>query len=207
MTGDDQQGHDERPPRVRHRGGRWFEVVVGASAIVVSVVSLFVARNANRTQERMLAASVWPSLLFASSNVSTDGKPQISLDLLNRGIGPARMRWAELRYDGVPVRDVDDLLSRCCGTPPQGTGDRFPLITSGIQNRVIGAGEWVSMLRMPRTDAVSRVWEALDRERPKIRLRGCYCSVLDDCWLYDSDRTDPQPVAQCPAPGKVLWQG
>lgn len=200
-------GHDPLPRRPR-RASRWLESVVGACAILISAVSLYVAINANRTQERMLAASVWPSLLFATSNASTEGEPQISFDLLNRGIGPARMRWAELRYAGTPVRDVGDLLARCCGAKLRDTeGARYPVVTSGVQNRVIGVGEWIPMLRMPRNDATARAWEALDRERHRIELRACYCSVLDDCWLYDSDGTDPEPIAQCPAPGKVLWQG
>ncbi|MBP6216216.1 MAG: hypothetical protein KA391_02360, partial [Luteimonas sp.] len=61
MTDDDPGNAATAPAR---RDGRWFELVVGASAILISAVSLFVAISANRTQERMLAASVWPSLLF-----------------------------------------------------------------------------------------------------------------------------------------------
>jgi hypothetical protein len=210
LAGDAEQaarGGSERPLR-RRANRHWIESLVGACAILISAVSLYVAINANRTQERMLAASVWPSLLFATSNASTEGEPQISFDLLNRGIGPARMRWAELRYAGTPVRNVGELLERCCRTRLHETdGARYPVVTSGVQNRVIGIGEWVPMLRMPRAEATARTWEALDRERHKVQLRACYCSVLDDCWLYDSDRADPEPVSQCPAPGKVLWQG
>lgn len=202
------RGGSGRPSRRRRGNRHWLESSVGACAILISAVSLYVAINANRTQERMLAASVWPSLLFATSNASTEGEPQISFDLLNRGIGPARMRWAELRYAGAPVRDVGDLLARCCGTKLRETeGQRYPVVTSGVQNRVIGIGEAIPMLRMPRVEATARAWEALDRERHRIELHACYCSVLDDCWLYDSNRADPEPVAQCPAPGKVLWQG
>ena len=205
MTDDDPGNAATAPAR---RDGRWFELVVGASAILISAVSLFVAISANRAQERMLAASVWPSLLFASSNASTEGEPQITLDLLNRGIGPARLRWAELRYDGTSLRDAGDLLSHCCGALPDVAGDhRYPVVTSGIQNRVIAAGEWVPMLRMPRSDAAASTWNALDRERRKIELRACYCSVLDDCWLFDSAAEDPQPVRTCPAAPAVLWQG
>lgn len=59
-------------------------------------MSLFVAISANRTQERMLAASVWPSLLFNTSNAASDGTPQIGIDLLNFGTEPARVRWLEM---------------------------------------------------------------------------------------------------------------
>src|SRR3546814_11015181 len=59
--------------------------------------------------------SVWPSLQFGTSNITTEGEPQIAFDLLNRGIGPARIRWAELTYDGTPVPGLRALLKNCCG--------------------------------------------------------------------------------------------
>jgi hypothetical protein len=194
----------DRP--VARRDSRVFEVVIGVGVVLISLISLFVAVSANRTQERMLAASVWPSLMFGTSSVSPEGVPEIRLDLLNRGTGPARVRWAEVLYDGIPVRDSRSLLSRCCGQPPESSDDD-PIFTSGIQNRVLGANEWMTLLRMPRPNPSTPVWEALSGERHKVRLRACYCSVLDDCWLLDSDRDDPEPVRQCPRKPTVLWGG
>lgn len=197
---------DRDDKRATRRDGRWFEVVVGASAILISAVSLFVAISANRTQERMLAASVWPSLLFSTSNATRDGAPQIGIDLLNRGTGPARVRWLEIQYDGTPLEDWRDLLRRCCLQHAEQI-DQVQGFTSGVQNRVLGADEWVQMLQMPREGMPAAVWDRLDRERSKIRMRACYCSVLDDCWLFDSAREDPQPVSRCPAPPARLWSG
>jgi hypothetical protein len=65
----------------------------------------------------------------------------------------------------------------------------------------------MTLLRMPRPNPSTPVWEALSGERHKVRLRACYCSVLDDCWLLDSDRDDPEPVRQCPRKPTVLWGG
>jgi hypothetical protein len=72
---------------------------------------------------------------------------------------------------------------------------------------VLGADEWITLLSMPRPDPSTAVWDALSRERRKVRLRACYCSVLDDCWLLDSDRDEPEPARQCPRTPAVLWQG
>ena len=192
------------PPPAPARGR--FELVVGASAIMLSVVSLFVAISANRTQERMLAASIWPSLLFSTSNAAPDGSPQIGIDLLNRGTGPARVRWLEMYYRDALLADWHDLLRRCCLSSPEEV-DEVPGFTSGVQNRVLGADEWVQMLQIQREGTPDAIWNALDQERQNIRMRACYCSVLDDCWLFDSDREDPEPVSRCPAPGPVLWRG
>jgi hypothetical protein len=185
---------------------RLFEIVIGVGVLVMSVVSIFIAINANHTQERILAASVWPSLLFGTSNISQEGSAQISLDLLNRGTGPARVRWAEVLYDGIPVHDSEALLAQCCGQSPA-SQDKLQLFASGIQHRVVGADEWVTLLRVPKPESATTAWESLNQERHQVQLRLCYCSVLDDCWLLDSDRDDPRPVRQCPAAPSVLWGG
>lgn len=192
----------DTPPA--HAGSRLFEIVIGIGVLVISMASVFVAVNANRTQERILAASVWPSLMFGTSNASLDGTPQVTLDLLNRGTGPARVRWAEVLYKDVPVRDSDALLSLCCGRPANAEDDPT-LLASGIQRRVIAPGEWINLLRFPRPDPVTPVWETLDRERHHIGLRLCYCSVLDECWLLDDKLPEPEPVRQCPRTPGVLW--
>ena len=42
------------------------------------------------------------------------------------------------------------------------------------------------------------MWEAFDRERFKVGVRVCYCSVLEDCWVSTTDRADePVAVASC----------
>ena len=37
----------------------------------------------------------------------------------------------------------------------------------------------------------------------------CYCSIFDECWLArsDAERSDPAPVAACPAPGPGEFAG
>lgn len=74
------------------------ELFIGACVVLISLVSLFVAVSANRTQERLLAASTWPNLQSSSSNADRDGTRAISFNLVNNGVGPARIRSFELRY-------------------------------------------------------------------------------------------------------------
>lgn len=198
---------DEPHGAAARRGdGRTFDLVIGAFVVLISLVSLFVAMSANRTQERMLAASVWPSLLFSTGNANQQNAPMIVIDLLNRGTGPARVRWAELSYEREPVADWEDLLRRCCTRTPAEL-EATVSYTSGVQNRVLGVDEWVHMLQLMPDDAPQAVYDALNQARHRITLRACYCSVLDDCWVFDSMREDPQPVRQCPAAPAVRWRG
>lgn len=181
-------------------GGRGFDLLMGLGVLLISAISLWVAVSANRTQERMLAASVWPSLQFGTSNISTEGEPQIAFDLLNRGIGPARIRWAELTHDGRPVRNLREILKQCCGHEGESPG-----FTSGLRQRVLGADEWIQLVRIPREGQPEELWQSLDQARHRMRLRACYCSVLDDCWLLDSREEEAVAVKQCPAAPEVLW--
>ena len=55
-------------------------------AVLVSVTSVAISLIGNRTQERLLAASVWPYLSFNTGNTSDDGQHQvISLAVVNSG--------------------------------------------------------------------------------------------------------------------------
>ncbi|WP_162312698.1 hypothetical protein [Pseudoxanthomonas yeongjuensis] len=186
------------PPRYR-----LFELLIGAGVLLISAVSVFVAYSANRTQERMLAASVWPSLVFGTSDLAQDGSPQLSIDLLNRGVGPARVRWAEVLYAGKPVAGPSALLAACCGD--QDTTPDASIVSSAIQRRVIGADEWIQAMRVPPSSTSPAVYAALTRSLPGVGMRLCYCSVLDECWLLDSKHDEPEPVRDCKAAPAVLW--
>ena len=40
---------------------------------------------------------------------------------------------------------------------------------------------------------------ALVVAREQVSLRTCYCSVLDDCWVFDTREQDPEPIETCEA--------
>ena len=120
----------------------------------------------------------------------------------HRLVGPARLRWSELTVGGKPVRTLRELMTLCCG---EGS-DRYGY-SSGLHQRVLGSDEWIQVVRIPREGVPDPVWDALVRVRHDARMRACYCSVLDDCWVLDSDVDEPAPVAQCPAAPPDLWGG
>jgi hypothetical protein len=184
---------------------RRVELLIGFCVVLISVVSLFVAASANRTQERLLAASVWPNLQFATGNADRDGKPAITFDLVSRGVGPARVRWVEITYDGHRVDDSAQLLDRCCAREKRASGRPVVTTTSGIHPRVVGPDEWITFFRMPREGNDPAAWSALERGLPKIVMRACYCSVLDACWMLDSRESEPKPAARCPVSDGVAW--
>jgi hypothetical protein len=185
-------------------GARLQRYVASGVAVVVSLVSLGVALSANRTQERLLAASVWPALEYGTGNRSDDGADEITLVLGNNGVGPARLRGVRVLYKGKFAGDSIKLLQLCCelGDSPVNT------VTSGTRGRVLKAGDEITFMMLPFDNNSDELWKRFNRERFGVAVRACYCSVLDDCWIFDSTRIDPEPVQSCPSLSiEEEWQG
>lgn len=189
----EQPTHRSSAAPARHPTIGWLEYMIGGTAVLISAISLFVANSANRTQERMMAASTWPHVQYGTGNRLPDDVSSITFNLHNAGVGPARVKSVQVLYDGQPMADAASLLKACCGA----TGERVLTVTSHPE-RVLVPGEEMTFLRYDEKTAEPDVWAALNRERFTVRLLACYCSVLDDCWVRDSTLDDPQPVAACP---------
>jgi len=197
------------PPDERRRsqsGARFQRYLASGIAVVVSLISLGVALSANRTQERLLAASVWPSLEFGTGNRDDDGRDVIRLEVGNNGVGPARLRGVQVLYKGQLAHNAYDVLKQCCGL-----GDNpANTVTSGTRGRVLKAGDTITLFMLYREVNDRDVWERFNHERFAVGVRACYCSVLDDCWMFDSTRedADPDPVASCPRLAETdEWSG
>jgi hypothetical protein len=183
------------------------ELFIGACVVLISLVSLFVAVSANRTQERLLAASTWPNLQYSSSNAGGDGTRAISFNLLNNGVGPARIRSFDLRYHGKSMRNSSELLRECCLRDASQTAPTTTVST--VRRRVLAPNEEVTFLRVPLQASTEATWQVLNREAFNVQLRVCYCSVLDDCWMLDTGKPEPEPesVKACPAtPAGSGWE-
>lgn len=179
------------------------EYVIGGAAVLISAVSLSLAISANQTQERLLAASTWPLLQFATGNRADDGTAAISLSLQNAGVGPARVKTVQVEYDGIMRSDARTLLDACCGSKGK------PVLTiTGGPERVLTANESVTFLRIDEAGTDAEIWNRFNRERFNLRVLSCYCSVLGDCWQADSEQADPDPVKECPkVPQSERWHG
>ena len=179
------------------------ELIVAASAIVISVASLWVSTRAANTQERLLAASVWPHLQYETSDYSFVAPPaQISFNVQNAGVGPARLQWVALFYRGKSYANAQAFFAACC-KPTR----RINAITEYLQERVLTPNQTVTFIRVPKSVVRRDFWAALDTRRQEAYLRACYCSVLDDCWVFDARQSQPQRVGACPPAPAPLFDG
>jgi len=186
-------------PEPRHTGDRLFDLVVGISAIAISVISLFVAIEHGHVERQLVAANSWPFVEAGSSNATPTGEWRVSFELINAGVGPAKLETFELFYDGRPMASEKNLIARCCSSgPPAPAGAWHGLSDNGIQ--VLRPGQIFEILSFSRTPENEVYWQRLNEARNHISFRGCYCSVLDECWVNDLQGLKPTPVKVCPKP-------
>jgi len=188
-------------PEPKRTGHRWLDLLLAGSAILISTVSLFIAAQHAKTQERMVAATSWPFLQFRTSNNGEQGKPVISMSVVNVGQGPALLKHVSVTYDGKPVHGAYELMSLCCGWAPKSASDlkAFKTSTAPLGGVVIPPHEEYLFYQFentsPQTDAV---WRKMDATRFRMKFDACFCSVLGECWRTDLRSLEPAPVKACP---------
>ncbi|HEY4123609.1 MAG TPA: hypothetical protein VGM36_03285 [Rhizomicrobium sp.] len=191
--------------RPRH----WLEYISTAFAVIISLISLWVAIETERANRQMVAASSWPMLQVDSSSVDAKGDSVLLFRVTNTGVGPAKVRSFELFYKGRPTTGAVQLIRACCQkdfarTPPDESDPKGFFITGGVPGNVIRAGEIHTFIQMGLGVKNLALWNALNKARnTDISYRVCYCSVFDECWLNTvtgRNQLDPKPVDRCPVP-------
>jgi hypothetical protein len=192
------------------RGRHWLEYVTTGVALLLSLISLWVAIETEVANRQMVAASSWPLLEVDSSNVDDKGNSVLLFRVTNTGVGPAKVRSFEVFYKGKPYTSAVSLIQACCQrdfkrpaiSDTATTTDN--LITGGIAGNVIRAGETHPFITLGLGPQNAKLWRALnDARNTAITYRICFCSVFDECWLNTvtgRDQLDPAPVKVCPVP-------
>ncbi|HEY0595045.1 hypothetical protein [Sphingopyxis sp.] len=170
--------------------------LIGLPALIASLaLAWFAFVQADATQ-KMQTGGVMPFVTFGTSNASKDGKPDISLSLTNNGVGPAILGPIEIRYKGKVIANPAELFVACCGDR---RGKSLSYSTSPSTGVAIRPGETQNLINLPRTPANEAVWQAFNKERWKLEVRSCYCSIFNDCWIIEGMQGLPKPVKTCPA--------
>lgn len=186
----------------RRTGHSLADLIISVSAIVLSVVSLFVAIQNAWTQREMVSASTWP---FVTGWVKIGGNAQgvLQFGLGNSGVGPAKVHSFEVIYKGQSMRSARELMRRCCGLPadPKAVDAALSPRTSStmVNEIVLRSGEdqtAFAYLPDPANPALAQRFTQALRE---LQFRSCYCSVLDECWETNNTMT-PTRVKSCKEP-------
>lgn len=187
----------------------WAGALTSLCAVLISVYSAYLQRQQTR-------ATFWPEL-----SISFSDDPTPRLMLINNGVGPAILRWFQVRHAGTPVRNWHQLLDLTAAEPERGAELKaqgftradidYSYSSVGV-TRTIKAGEVVDMFvpwprglrpNDPNADPIRTLnlnLAALNllRGNRKIEIDLCYCSIFDECTLA-LDSGDAKEVTQCPA--------
>jgi hypothetical protein len=186
-------------------GHRWIDLALALSALILSVTSIVIAIENDRAMQRLVTANSWPYLQLSHGNALA-GAHALHFDVTNVGIGPAMLEKLVLTYEGQPVGDSYDLLSRCCG-PESAWGDTNLEINT-VSARVLPARETITFLKVPQQDSNLDFWKRLDAARFKIGMAVCYSSVFGEHWITTLGEARARSVKSCDAlPGAPYLSG
>ena len=199
----------ETRPEIPKTGHRLTDLIVGFSAIFISVCSLALAIHHGHTMERLVEANSRPFLQFDTSNgqVRANGElvRELSATVSNPGTGAARIERFSIALDGHLVGGWSDALQRLkqeavakhvLASDPAAIG-QFSYATVA-PSYLKGGGEQV-ILRWTRTEANGGLWDYADaaRQGNRITLESCYCSIFDQCWVASTKYFRPAAVKKC----------
>jgi len=160
---------------------------------VISLVlayATFVQADATR---KIQTSETWPYVSYGTSNATPEGKQEISLNLTNNGVGPARLEAMEFLYKGKPMPNPREFLRQCCAGSA-----KFSFMSEPVTG-VLRPGQQSNFVRLVRTNENAAIWDKLDIERWSVVVRSCYCSIFDECWVSDNREKRPRSVEACPA--------
>ena len=152
----------------RHGGGlpRWLELVVVVSALVTSVSSIVIAVHNGRVMERLVEANSIPYMQGGFSDVTPEGKDVLSLDLLNRGVGPAHEESLRVKVGNgyVKLLSGPDFRLRS-GLSRLSTLMKYSTRSgTGCQTRFIPGGQSQFVFRIAKTAENSKYWDLLQKD-------------------------------------------
>lgn len=201
----------EHPAHVR-TGHRRLDIVLSTVAVVVSLVSIFVAYHTSHSMEKLVQANSWPFLQLGHGNafgetavIGDSSSAQIYFTVTNAGTGPAVIHSFEFRFDDqvfpADGGTIDRFLKACCAELLTDDVKVGNTASTPIAQTVLAPGTDSTVLRWPLLPDNEKLWLALDRVRQqnRIAMSACYCSVFDECWVADTHTFPPRQVASCEA--------
>ena len=188
---------EKRDGRLR-REIRWDAVaaiiaaLIGLLSLVVAGYTAYVQRYTANVQMEQVRAQVWPWLVAGNND------NERSVEVYNKGVGPAIVRSAQIWIDGKSQPDWNHVLDALGVAKPRTYSE------STIYPGVVSAGETVRIIKFAEDEAYQRFRTAAIQKHMTIAI--CYCSTLGECWRYRDEHLvgykegmlHMMPVAQCP---------
>lgn len=186
-------------PHHRHGGlPRWLELVIAVTALVTSVSSIAIAVHHGHVMEKLVQANSLPYLQGGFSDATPEGERVLSLDLLNRGVGPAHEKSLRVKVDGRYVTSLRELIAASLGADEAEAADEaLETLQNRVRTRFVPGGQSQMVFRIPKTPESEKYWDRMQAAQGRWGLEYCYCSVFDECWEVLGKWEEPKRVAAC----------
>lgn len=187
-------------PHARHGGlPRWLELLIAITALITSVSSIAIALHHGEIMDKLVEANSIPYLQGGFSDATLEGDKVLSLDLFNRGVGPAHEKSLRFRVGDRYVRNVEELLAASLGPDhaDEATIKLLGVTWNSVRTRFVPGGQSQFIFRSRRTPENGPYWDQLQAAQKNWSIEYCYCSVFDDCWFVRGKWEEPQPIKQC----------
>lgn len=195
------EGPEVHQPHAHHQRGlpKWLEMTIAGTALVTSICSIVIAIHHGHTMEKLVQANSIPFVIGGFSDITPEGQRVLSLDLLNRGVGPAKQRSLRVKVDDKYVTSVDELMTASLGAEQaQASKELLNFANNQVKMRFLAPGGALqTVFRTVKTPENAQYWEALEAAQPRWSLEYCYCSVFEECWYVRSKWAEPEPIDEC----------
>lgn len=172
--------------------------MIAVTALVTSLSSIAIAVHHSHIMAMLVEANSIPYMQGGFSDVTPEGQQVLSLDLLNRGVGPAHERSLRVKVGHTYVRTVRELISASLG--PEQTAksrDVLRVMWNRVPTRFIPGGQSQAVFRIARTADNAQFWDLLAKDSDRWDIEYCYCSVFEQCWQVHGVWQEPEPTRQC----------
>lgn len=159
------------------------DLIMALLAVIIGLCTMFVYIYQASIMSKQMHMTAWPYLEtnFSSTNSS------FTVNVLNKGIGPAIIKKAYIIVDDVPYEDtkpnVDSISYRITGLKNILNG------YTNLQGRVMAANDVVQFIEV--TDSTKLNIFLMAMRKHKVRIEICYCSVFNECWKATGGNVEP----------------
>jgi hypothetical protein len=166
--------------------------------LITSISSIAIALHHGHIMSMLVQANSLPYLQGGFSDRTPEDKQVLSLDLLNRGVGPAHEQSLRVKVGDGYVRSVKELFAASLGPERAAKAQEiFDPTRNQVRTRFIPGGQSQMVFRQARTPENAQLWDLLEKDEARWNLEFCYCSVFKECWQVLSKWREPEPVKQC----------
>ncbi|PCI62599.1 MAG: hypothetical protein COB35_02935 [Gammaproteobacteria bacterium] len=186
--------------------------IVAVCAILISAASFYATYLQADAANKQVKAMTMPLLQFGSGNWDeTDKENQLTFSLNNAGAGAALIKNVAFYYKNTKYLSLEKFMEACCDPEYSQFLDKmrnrsdktdsfsekggFPM-TRPIDNSVLVGGGKNEFFQMVLSQQNEKFWRKLNKERFHLKIKVCFCSLLDDCYITKENGV-ATPVDQC----------